>query len=220
MENTEKISVLIAESQALIRESWVRLINESDDFRSVGQCSHGEEVLAAVKDYLPEIIMMDINLPRFNGIEATRVIGKKIPSAKVLCMSYHFESADLVNILKAGAFGYISKNSTVQELFFALTEIHNGRKYIGDDITQQMARDYYMRSTNTAVNNLSRKEAIIAGLIEQGFSSQAIAAELSLSVNTIGNYRRSIAKKMKAITLHSQIEFSELLNPVTRTFYE
>ena len=220
MENTEKIPVLIAESQALIRESWVRLINESDDFKSVGQCSHGEEVLAVAKDHLPEIIMMDINLPRFNGIEATRVIGKKMPSAKVLCMSYHFESADLANILKAGAFGCISKNSTVQELFFALTEIHSGRKYIGDDITQQMARDYYMRSTNTAVNNLSRKEAMIAGLIEQGFSSQAIAAELSLSVNTIGNYRRSIKKKMKAFTGYSQTEFSELLNPVTRTFYE
>ena len=126
----EKIRLIIADDHALVRESWSTVLNSYSRFAVVAQCSTAEEAVETTKKLSPRVVIMDVNLPEMNGIEATRQIVNADCGAIVLGFSTHGEARYARKIMQAGAMGYVTKNSSREELFKAIEEVVAGRKYI------------------------------------------------------------------------------------------
>jgi DNA-binding NarL/FixJ family response regulator len=193
----EKITVLIADDHTLIRQTWGFILNADPRFKVVGEVGSGEEAVEAAKQIRPNIVIMDINLPGINGIEATQLVRKFSPGSKVLGVSMHTQPAYARKMLKQGAMGYVTKNSSREEMYKAIVEIHNNRKYVCDEIKgilsdQMMCGD----EDRDGFNSLSRREIEIIGFIKKGFSSKEIADPLNISVKTVEVHRYNILKKL------------------------
>jgi len=205
MENIEKITVLITEDHALIRESWSRILNDSAHFRVVGECRNAEDAIEMAKALRPMVIMMDINLPGMNGIEATKKIREDVPDSKILGVSLHAQSAYAIRIMRAGATGYITKNCTVEEMFQALTDVADKKKYICREILESISENFInSENPDNLLRTLSQREVDVVLLIRKGYSSKEIAEALSMSIRTVGAHRYNIFRKLKikkAVTL-------------------
>lgn len=131
----EKISLLIADDHALVRESWSSVLNDYPGFTVIGECSSAEEAVETAKRLKPQVVIMDINLPEMNGMEATRQIAHSSCGSKVIGFSTHSEAGYARKMIQAGAMGYVTKNSSREELFYAIEEVAAGRKYICKEVT-------------------------------------------------------------------------------------
>jgi len=198
MENAKKITVLITEDHALIRESWSKILNESAQFRVIGECCNAEDAIEMTKALRPMVVMMDINLPGMSGIEATMKIREDVPDSKILGVSLHAQSGYAVKMMRAGATGYITKNCTVEEMFQALIDVSDKKKYICREILEGISENFINTETpDNLLKTLSQREMDVVSLIRKGYSSKEIAENLSMSVRTVGAHRYNIFRKLK-----------------------
>jgi len=198
MENQEKITMLITEDHTLVREAWCRMFNDSPHFEVLAGCASGEEAIELSKALRPQLVMMDINLPGINGIEATREILKLMPAIKVLGVSLHAQPAYAFKMMKAGASGYITKNSPMDEMILAITDIFNEKKYICKEVKEMLSENMISGDDEAAVlNTLSKKEIKVISYIQKGYSSREIASALAIAVKTVERHRYNIFKKLK-----------------------
>jgi DNA-binding NarL/FixJ family response regulator len=193
----EKITILITDDHTLIRQSWSMILNADPRFQVVAEAGSGEEALELVKQLRPNIAVMDINLPGINGLEATQLIKKISPGTKVLGVSMHTQPAYARTMMKQGAMGYVTKNSSRFELYNAIIEIHNNRTYVSNDVKsilvdQMLSGDKQEHGFNT----LSNKEVEVIRFIKKGCSSKEIASLLSIAVKTVEAHRYNILKKL------------------------
>jgi DNA-binding NarL/FixJ family response regulator len=204
----KKITILITEDHALIRETWGLILNNNPQFTVIGQCSSGEEAIEKSKSLHPDVVIMDINLPGMNGIEATQQIRKFSPGSKILGVSLHSQPAFARKMLQVGALGYITKNSTREEMFKAILEVAKGRKYISEEI-KNILSDLLLKNENnkSGINSLSGRELEIIGHIKKGSSSKEIASALNISVKTIEVHRYNILKKLNLKNTASLVDF-------------
>jgi len=193
----EKITILIADDHTLVRETWSYILNADPRFSVVATCSTGEDAVEQSKELRPNIVMMDINLPGLNGIEATQLIRKFSPGSKVLGVSLHTQPAYARKMMQKGAMGYITKNSSCEEMFKAIIEVYNKRKYICDEIKNILSEQVLSGDEqHSGLNSLSRREIEIIGFIKKGYSSKEIAEELNISVKTVEVHRYNTLKKL------------------------
>jgi DNA-binding NarL/FixJ family response regulator len=198
MENHEKITILITEDHMLVREAWCRMFNDDPRFSVIAECTTGEEAIASSQKLRPDLVMMDINLPGINGIEATREIMKLLPESRILGVSLHAQPAYAFKMMKAGACGYITKNSPMDEMFLAVTDICNEKKYICKEVKELLSDNMISGDDEAMVlNSLSKKEIRIISLIQKGQSSREIASSLMIAVKTVERHRYNIFKKLK-----------------------
>jgi DNA-binding NarL/FixJ family response regulator len=193
----EKITIIIADDHTLIRQTWSFILNADPRFKVVAEVGSGEEAIELARQIRPNIIVMDINLPGINGIEATPLVRKYSPGTKVLGVSMHTQPAYARKMLKQGAMGYLTKNSSREELFKAIMEIQSNRKYVCDEI-KSILSDQMMcgEEDRNGFNALSRREIEIIGFIKKGYSSKEMAVPLSISVKTVEVHRYNILKKL------------------------
>jgi DNA-binding NarL/FixJ family response regulator len=193
----EKITILVADDHTLVRETWSFILNADPRFKVVAECGSGEDAVELARQLRPNIVIMDINLPGMNGIEATQLIRKFSPGSKVLGVSMHTQPAYARKMLQKGAMGYVTKNSSCDEMCKAIMEIHHNRKYICDEI-KNILSDQVMSGDDQQIglNSLSEREIEIIGFIKKGFSSKEIAQPLSISVKTVEVHRYNILKKL------------------------
>lgn len=193
----DKITVLITDDHILIRQAWGFVLNKDVRFRVVGQSSNGEDAIEQVKKHSPEIIIMDIDMPGINGVETTREVLKIAPATKILAASLHKNPEYVRKMMAAGAKGYITKSSTLEEMFTALLELKSGKKYICKEIksllTEQLLQedDYGKKQTE-----LSKREMEIVEYIRKGLSSKDMAVNLQISEKTVQGHRHNILKKL------------------------
>jgi DNA-binding NarL/FixJ family response regulator len=193
----EKITILVADDHTLVRETWAYVINTDPRFQVIATCSNGEEAVELTKELRPNVVIMDINLPGMDGIEATQLIRKFSPGSKILGVSLHTQPAYVRKMMQKGATGYITKNSTCEEMFKAIIEVHEKRKYICDEIKNILSEQVLSgEDQHSGVNSLSRREIEIIGFIKKGFSSREIAEELNISVKTVEVHRYNTLKKL------------------------
>jgi two-component system invasion response regulator UvrY len=193
----EKITILIADDHTLIRESWSFILSRDSRFQVVGETSSGEEAVELAKTIRPDIVLMDINLPGINGIEATQLIRKFSPASKVIGVSLHTQPAYARKMIQEGAMGYVTKNSPCEEMFKAIIEVHNGRKYICGEIKDILSGEVLGGDKRRAsLNLLSRREIEIIELVKKGFSSKTIGDALKISFKTVEVHRYNILKKL------------------------
>lgn len=194
----EKISILIADDHKLIRETWTFILNSDPRFEVVADCADSEEAVTKARQLKPKIVLMDINMAPLSGFEATEKIRKVSPLSKIIGVSMHSQPAYAKKMLQVGARGYVTKNSSKEEMFKAIMEVNNDNRYICDEIKNNIS-DMILEDNHDApnVNALTDRELQIIQQIKEGLSSKEIAQYFSISLKTVEVHRHNILKKLK-----------------------
>jgi DNA-binding NarL/FixJ family response regulator len=204
----EKISILIADDHKLIRETWSFILNNDPRFIVVAECGDSEQAVEMAKTKKPQIVLMDINMLPISGFEATEKIRKVSPTSKIIGISMHSQPAYAKKMLQIGAKGYVTKNSSKEEMITAIMEVHNGNKYICDEIKNNISELVLEENKNVPnVNALTEREIQIINLIKEGQSSKEIAGSLNISLKTVEVHRHNILKKLKLKNSASLVNF-------------
>jgi DNA-binding NarL/FixJ family response regulator len=192
----EAISILIADDHKLIRDTWSFILNTDNRFKVVAECSNGEDAIEQAKQKRPQIVLMDINMTPVSGLEATRQIRKVSPGSKIIGVSMHSQPAYAKKMLQIGAKGYVTKNSSRDEMFKAIMEVHHGNRYICDEVKNIISEQIMDDNPSQGINALSERELQIVKLIKEGFSSKEISSQLNISLKTVEVHRHNILKKL------------------------
>lgn len=204
----EKITLLITDDHTLIRESWIELFNSDPRFEVVAACGNGEQAVELAGRLSPSVVMMDINLPGINGFEATERILKETPAVKILAVSLHTQPAYVRKFMKLGARGYVTKNSSAEEMMHAIVEVHNHRKYICQEIKNILAeQELGGNEQQTGIYELSKREIDIIRFLKQGFSSKEIALTIGLHLKTVEVHRYNILHKLNQPNVAALVNF-------------
>lgn len=197
-----KIRVLIADDHDIVRFGIVTVLNASPWVEVVGEVTNGEEALAAFATLNPDVCMLDISMPGMSGIETATAIRKQHPDAVILILTMHQNEEYLNQALKAGAAGYILKQSSIRELVSAIRDVHQGRTVFSEPIAKLMADQYVKQAvfgTDLTVDSairLTRREKEITKLIVDGKTSQEIADVLFISPRTVEAHRANLMQKL------------------------
>ncbi len=202
-----KIRVLIADDHAIVREGLRALLEVHPDIEVVGEATDGEEAVNKTVEVQPDIVLMDITMPRMNGLEATRQIKQRSPDIKILVLTMHEGDEYFFNILDAGASGYFVKGGSSSELISALRVVWHGDVFLYPVMAKKLLRDYLQRvgagDDKERYDGLTNREREILKLIAEGHTNQEIADLLVLSTATVQTHRAHIMAKLG---LHSRTE--------------
>jgi DNA-binding NarL/FixJ family response regulator len=204
----QKVSILIADDHKLIRETWSFILNNDPRFEVIAECGDSDQAVEVAKNKRPQIILMDINMTPISGFEATEKIRKVSPASKIIGVSMHSQPAYAKKMLQIGARGYVTKNSSKEEMIKAILEVQSGNKYICDEIKNNISELVLEENKDTPnVNALTEREIQIINLIKEGYSSKEIATQLSISLKTVEVHRHNILKKLKLKNSASLVNF-------------
>lgn len=204
----QKVSILIADDHKLIRETWSYILNNDSRFEVVAECGDSEEAVEVARTKRPQIILMDINMTPISGFEATERIRKVSPASKIIGVSMHSQPAYAKKMLQMGAKGYVTKNSSKEEMIKAILEVNSGNKYICEEIKNNISELILEENKDLPnVNALTEREIQIINFIKEGHSSKEIAAQLSISLKTVEVHRHNILKKLKLKNSASLVNF-------------
>jgi DNA-binding NarL/FixJ family response regulator len=197
-----KIRVLLADDHLILKEGIRALIEKEEDIEVVGEASEGEEAVARTKELLPDVVLMDITMPRMNGLEAAGRIRTEMPSVKVLILTMHEDEQYLAGMLKAGAAGYVVKTAASADLISAIRAVHEGDVYLYPSIARMLVADYLRRvGADTGVirqEGLTSREVEILGHIAEDKKNKDIADLLGISVRTVQAHRTNLMDKLGA----------------------
>ncbi|OGV55134.1 MAG: hypothetical protein A2X49_15570 [Lentisphaerae bacterium GWF2_52_8] len=193
------IRILIADDHKLMREGIAAMLSKEERLELVGEAKTGREAIAMAEELKPDLVVMDVGMPDINGVEATRTIRSRIPSCKVLALSMHTEPHFVHDMLRAGASGYLPKDSAFDELAKAIRAIHGGQGYLSQSISGLFPNSISL-STEEA-QGLTLRENEVLKMLAAGKSSKEIAGILNLSVNTILRHRQNIMDKLELFSI-------------------
>jgi two-component system invasion response regulator UvrY len=191
------ISMLVADDHAIVRQGLKQILTDAYDIEVAGEANNGNEALrlALEKDY--DVVVLDITMPDGSGLEILKELKTRKPNLNVLILSMHTEEQYAVRALKAGASGYLTKDSLPDELLTAIRRVAIGRKYISSSLAEQLAFEAETGAERPLHKTLSDREYQVMYRIASGKKLTEIAAELCLSVKTIGTYRYRVLQKMR-----------------------
>jgi DNA-binding NarL/FixJ family response regulator len=204
----EKITILLVDDHKLVRESWSFILNSDPRFQVVGETSDVNEAVKIAKEQNPRIVLMDINMSPVNGFEGTKMIRKYSPGSRIIGISMHSMPAYARRMLNAGALGYLTKNSSKDEMLKAIVEVNDGRKYVCDEVKNILAQQELEEDTGKPdMNALSQRELDVVKLIREGMSSKEIARQLDISLKTVEVHRYNILKKLNLKNTAALVNF-------------
>lgn len=189
-------TVVVVDDHDLIRVGICRLLTDVPDITVVGQAGSGEEAISLVKDLSPDIVFMDIRMPGIGGLEATRRILARQPETKVIVVSAFNDDVYPATLLKAGAYGYITKNADTEEIKTAVQTILANKIYVSPQLAQMLVVSGMANSEKSPLSELSQRELQIAELITSGKRANDVAETLSISPKTINTYKYRIYEKL------------------------
>ncbi|MBU0528808.1 response regulator transcription factor [bacterium] len=193
------ISVILIDDHVIMRDGLRQLLEAESDIEVIGEANNGRDAVKLALKKTPDIVIMDIAMSDMNGIEATRQINTENPKIKIIALSMHSERQIVVGILRAGASGYLLKDSTSIELVEAIRTVHLGRKYLSQkisDIVLQEISDVKKDTDEIGVDLLTNRECEILQLISEGNSTKRIADVLFISPKTVESHRANIMEKL------------------------
>ena len=190
------INILMVDDHLIVREGIKRIINDIPDMNITAEASNGIEAMELVSKYIYDIILLDISMPILNGLQTLKLIKKHNHKLSVLMLSMHSEEQYAMRSMKAGASGYMTKETAAQELVVAIRKINNGRKYISKEVAELLATDLYHQEEKDPHESLSDREFEILKMIAKGLTIRAIATELIISPKTVSTYRGRILEKL------------------------
>ena len=199
-----KLRIMLADDHETVREGLKMIVNSQDDMEVVGFAADGGEAVARAQELLPDVLVMDISMPKLNGLKATQKLNQVCPQVKVLTLSRHTDDGYIRELLSAGAWAYVLKQSAPSELIHAIRAIAAGGKYIDPKLAARVMGSYSDRGMRGEVKgSLTDRESEVLRLIALGYSNKEIAASLSLSVKTIEVHK---ANAMRKLNITSRID--------------
>ncbi|MFN7921921.1 MAG: response regulator transcription factor [Bryobacteraceae bacterium] len=192
---SKKIRVLLADDHTILRKGVRLLIDSQPDMEVVGEASNGREAIAETQRIKPDVVLMDVSMPELNGIEGTRQICSEAASTRVLALSMHKDSTYIREILRAGARGYLLKDSDDDDLLRAIRAVSRGEAFLSPAISDVVLTDYRKHVANP-VDTLTGREREILTMIAEGKTNKEIANTLNLSVYTVESHRGSVMEKL------------------------
>jgi DNA-binding NarL/FixJ family response regulator len=206
------IKVFLADDHALIREGLRSVLEAESDIKVVGTAENGRDTLRQVRQLEPDIVIMDISMPGLNGIEATAQLQEAGPSTRVIILSMHHTSEHIFQALKAGAYGYLLKESSGQEIVNAVRKVYSGHRYLSQRIEETVIDAYTQRNQPVPsagpLEKLGPREREILQLVVEGKSSSRIAETLFISPKTVETYRSRLMKKLGIKDIPSLVKFA------------
>ena len=197
MSNKHTIKVLIADDHAIVREGLKQILADTKDIAVAGEAENGLEAIKMVRLGKGDVLLLDISMPDRNGIEVLKQVRKETPAITVLILTMHREDQYAIRALKAGAAGYLNKQSAPAELVNAIRQVASGRKYVSPTLAQELANQVNEERDVPLHETLSDREFQTLTMIASGKTVSDIARELVLSVKTISMYRARLLQKMK-----------------------
>ncbi len=193
------IRILLADDHILVRQGFKLILSEQPDMEIVGEAANGREAVQQAEKLQPDIVIMDVTMPELNGIEATRRITAAAPRSRVLALSMHKDAVYVREILRAGARGYLLKDSADADLIAAVRAVAKGEGYLSPAISDAVLTDYRKHVTDP-LDLLTTREREVLQMIAEGKTNKEIATSLNLSVYTVEAHRGRVMEKLN---LHS-----------------
>jgi len=209
------IRLLLVDDHKIIRDGIRSLLSSNKEIEIVGECEDGDEVEAFLNANEVDVILMDINMKRMNGIDATEYILKKFPDKKVLALSMHNEEVYIAKILKAGALGYILKNTGKEELIEAINKVFDQENYFSKEVSDIMMSKYMKTQKKSAtskslitLDELTKREIEILKLIATEMTNTEIGEKLFISSRTVDTHRRNLLQKLQVKNTAGLVRFA------------
>jgi len=203
------IRIILADDHQIVRQGLRILLEAETDMEIIAEADNGRKVLKLAQELLPDIIIMDLSMPELNGIEATRQILSGAPDVKVIALSMHSDSLFVLNMIKAGASGYLLKDCALEELVKAIRAVVDNKTYLSPGVSDIVIRDFvtgWQTTTSSAFSVLSAREREVLQLMAEGRSTNQIADGLCVSVKTVEAHRKQVMTKLG---IHSVAELTK-----------
>ncbi len=205
-------SVLIADHHPITREGITSLLRSNEDVEVIGHVTTGNELSRFLKHQIPDLLIMEIDLPQINGITALRTLKAEYSGLKILVLSYHPEEMYALSAIKSGASGYISKTVSTEILKMAILQVIRGGIYLNKDITERLNSGIFKNNgLISKFKKLSTREAEVLNLLSKGKRNKDIAEALTINEKTVSTYKTRLLKKLKVDNVADLIHQSRLL---------
>jgi DNA-binding NarL/FixJ family response regulator len=199
------INIFIVDDHEIIREGLKKILREEPDLKVIGEAQNGDEVLKNIKNIDCDIMLLDMNMPGKSGLELLSDIKELKPNLHILVLSIHPEDKFALRTLKAGASGYLCKDTALDELVIAIRKVHVKGRYLSTNLAEQLAFDYMPDKNQLPHDSLSNREQEIMYMLVSGKKVKDIAKELELSISTVFTYRVRIFEKL---SIKSNVELT------------
>jgi DNA-binding NarL/FixJ family response regulator len=191
---------VIAEDHTILRDGLKSLLSSSPDFEIVGEAADGRDAIRCVEELVPDLVLMDLSMPRLNGLDAIREVKKRNPETKIIALTVHKEEEYVLTALKAGADGYVLKDATHAELLIAVRNVLMGKPYLSPGVSEKVIEGYLdgkkTVKEKSAWQTLTEREREILKLIAEGYKNKEIADYLCISSKTVEKHRSNLMKKL------------------------
>jgi two-component system invasion response regulator UvrY len=201
------IKVLLVDDHELVRMGIRRLLQDVTGLKVIGEAGTGEDAIRLAKEFIPDVVLMDVQMPGIGGLEATRKMTRHNSDIKILALTVCDDEPYPSRLLQAGAAGYITKGCDPEEMVRAIRIVHSGQRYISSEIAQQLALKRFAKSEESPLDILSERELQIMLMITSGQKVQDISDKLCLSPKTVNSYRYRIFEKL---AINSDVELTLL----------
>jgi two-component system response regulator NreC len=203
----KKIRILLADDHAVVRQGFRMILSAHPDLEIVGEAGNGREAVELAATLRPDVVVMDVAMPELNGIEATRRLTAENPHIRVVALSMHKDSGYVREILRAGARGYLLKDSVADDLVAAVRSVAGGEGYLSPAISNAVLDDYRKHVTNP-IDLLSSREREVLQMLAEGKTNKEIAVTLNLSVYTVDAHRGRIMEKLNVHSINELVRFA------------
>ncbi|MEC8377414.1 MAG: UvrY/SirA/GacA family response regulator transcription factor [Pseudomonadota bacterium] len=190
------IKIILADDHDLVRTGIRRILEDVSDFTIIAEAKNGEDAVQLCRKNAPDVVLMDVNMPGIGGLEATKKIVRMSENTRVICVSMHKESPIPLQVMEAGAFGFLTKDAEPEEVIMAIHKVFGGQKYLDSEVANNIAVGKLSPSNDNPFDDLSSRELNIAQRLTKGQNVKDIANELSISAKTVNTYRYRMFDKL------------------------
>jgi DNA-binding NarL/FixJ family response regulator len=208
------IKVLLVDDHTIVRDGIKALLANQQDISIIGEASNGSDLLSLLKSKEPDVVLLDISLPDYSGIELCEMVRHSYPSVQILFLSMYTTEEYIFNAIKAGAQGYLPKNISQSELLLAIRTVSQGTEYFSESISNIILKSYIKKAKDkepenlNPENGLSKRELEILKLFAEGFSNPQIADKLFISTRTVESHKNHIMQKLSLKSTVDLVKFA------------
>lgn len=203
----KKIRILLADDHAVVRQGFKMILSAQPDMEVVGEAANGREAVELAEQVKPDIVLTDVAMPELNGIEATRRLLASLPHSRVIALSMHKDSVYVREVLRAGARGYLLKDSGAEDLVSAIRAVAKGESWLSPAVSNAVLDDY-RRHVTDPIDLLTSREREVLQMLAEGKTNKEIAAILNLSVYTVDAHRGRIMEKLNLHSINELVRFA------------